>query len=262
MGEFKNVQFEMVGQVALVTLSRPKAANSLSLQMIDELFTTIEKIDKDSSIICTIFTAEGDRVFCAGADLKERKDMTDAQVKHTVKSISNLFTRISEMKMPTIAALNGVAYGGGLEFALSCDIRIASEAIRVGLTETSLAIIPGGGGTQRLARLIGIGAAKMMIFSSEPIDGNQAFSLGLIEHIVSRDDDVKQHAIRLANKISENGPIALSLAKKAIDEGYDSTLKDGLNLEYKYYKETIETKDRMEGLVAFSEKRPPVYRGE
>lgn len=262
MREFQTIQFELKDKLAIITLSRPDSAHALSIQMIDELFTVINQIDNDPSIICTIFTGQGDRVFCAGADLKERRNMSNKEVCQTVKLIGDLFTRIAAMKMPTIAAINGAAFGGGLELALSCDLRIGHENVRLGLTETSLAIIPGGGGTQRLARTIGLGQAKKMIFSSQPIDGKEAFSIGLLDEIVNNGNHPLDAALNLAQKICKNGPIALRLAKHAINQGFDEPLVKGLAIEYECYQQTIDTKDRKEGLKAFSEKRPPVYRGE
>lgn len=247
--------------IAVITLNRPEAANALSLQMLKELEQTIEIIDKDDDIYCTIITGQGEKAFCAGADLKERRNMTDVEVIQTVLEIGKVIRRIEVMRMPVIAALNGAAYGGGLELALACDLRLAADHIKLGLTETSLAIIPGAGGTQRLPRLIGPGQAKRLIFMGKAIDASEAGSIGLVEDIVEK-AVLSDHALSLASAIAANGPLALEQAKTAINQGLETDLITGLELEHTCYKKTIPTKDRIEGLLAFKEKRKPIYKGE
>ncbi|WP_249869636.1 enoyl-CoA hydratase [Oceanobacillus saliphilus] len=247
--------------IAIITLNRPEAANALSKTMLDELNEVIRKINGDSSLYCTIITAAGKKVFCAGADLKERRGMSEQQVIDTVRYIGETMTAIEEMKMPVIAAINGSAFGGGLELALACDLRIAAEDVKLGLTEASLAIIPGAGGTQRLPRLIGLGHAKRLIFTAKPIHSQEALSIGLVEQSVDG-DDLQAEAYYLAKTIAANGPIALMQAKKAINAGMLTDLSTGLELEHLHYKETLPTSDRIEGLQAFKEKRKPVYKGK
>src|SRR5699024_818904 len=152
---------------AVVTLNRTQAANAMSHQLLNDLNDVINKLEQNKQIVCTIIVGAGDRVFCAGADLKERKGMSDDQVIQAVQYIGQTVMRIDNLPMPVIAALDGVAFGGGLELALACDLRIATEHVKLGLTETSLAIIPGAGGTQRLPRLIGLGQAKRLIYTAE-----------------------------------------------------------------------------------------------
>lgn len=247
--------------IAVVTLNRPEAANALSTELIQTINATIEKIAQNPMVYCTIITGANDRVFCAGADLKERKKMTDNQVLTAVQEIGKMITKIEQLPMPVIAALNGVALGGGLELALACDLRIAADHIKVGLTETSLAIIPGAGGTQRLTRLIGLGQSKKLIFTALPIHAKEALQIGLVEDIV-KSTDLLAKAIKLAEKIAKNGPIAIRQAKIAVNQGIQTDLVTGLSIEHESYQQTIHTEDRLEGLRAFQEKRKPNYKGQ
>src|SRR5699024_1056768 len=178
-----------------------------------------------------------------------------------VEQIGDVVTAIENMKMPVIGLMNGAAFGGGLELALGCDIRIAASHAKMGLTETSLAIIPGAGGTQRLPRLIGMGKAKKMIFSGKPISAEHAEDIGLVEQTVEG-DNLMEEGLELARMIASNGPVALKQAKTAINHGTEMDIHNALILERQCYKETIPTYDRQEGLIAFQEKRKPVYNGK
>lgn len=247
--------------VAMLTIDRPEVANALSLSLLEEMNNVLDQLDNDKQLKCLIVTGAGTKAFCAGADLKERMNMTDEQVVETVQFIGRTANKLAGMRIPTIAAINGAAFGGGLEFALACDIRIMSQHAKAGLTETSLAIIPGAGGTQRLSRLIGIGQAKRLIFTASPVDAKEAAAIGLAE-LIAEPEQLIDTALNIADKISKNGPIALQMAKKALDTGIELSLDEGLRIEHECYKQTIHTKDRMEGLKAFKEKRKPVYKGE
>lgn len=187
--------------------------------------------------------------------------MNENEVKGAVTLIRDTFSKLEELPQPVIAAINGVALGGGLELALACDLRIAIREASFGFPETSLAIIPGAGGTQRLPRLIGIAKAKELIFTGKRIDSCEAERIGLISKVVDR-EDLLLEARKLAKSIVQNGPIAVQQAKKAIQFGMESDLQTGLKIEEQCYARTIPTKDRSEGLLAFSEKRKPVYKGE
>lgn len=256
------VNYEKHGDyVAIITLNRLKVANALSKDLLDELNQTILEIKNNDSIRSLIITGEGEKAFCAGADLKERKGMTDQQVIEAVKYIGQTIKNIEQLSIPTVAAINGAAFGGGLELALACDLRIASNHAKMGLTETSLGIIPGAGGTQRLTRLIGLGKAKQLIYTAEPILAKRALEIGLIEQLVTN-QNVVNRALDLANKIAKNAPVALKQAKIAIHSGYQTDLETGLKIEELSYQATIPTKDRREGLTAFKEKREPNYQGE
>lgn len=247
--------------IAVITLNRPDARNALSRALLTELYTVIKEVNTDSSIHCIILTGSGTKAFCAGADLKERKGMPDDEVIGCVEQIGDVVTAIENMKMPVIGLLNGAAFGGGLELALGCDIRVAARHAKMGLTETSLAIIPGAGGTQRLPRLIGMGKAKKMIFSARAISAEHAFKIGLVEEIVET-EELMEEGLRLARVIAANGPVALKQAKTSINHGNQMDIHNALVLERQCYKETIPTTDRQEGLIAFQEKRKPAYKGK
>ena len=256
------VDLEIIDRnVALVTLNRPEAANAMSKALLDELQSTVSEINSNKQITCVVITGSGDKAFCAGADLKERRGMDNDQVIDAVRYIGKSVSAVESIKVPVIAALNGVAFGGGLELALACDIRIAADTAKMGLTETSLAIIPGAGGTQRLPRLIGIGRAKQLIFSAKAITAGEALSIGLVEEVVPK-EELLHYALELAKSIAKNGPVALRQAKTAINQGLQTDLSTGLEIEHLCYKETIPTNDRLEGLEAFKEKRAPVYQGK
>lgn len=247
--------------IAVITLNRAEAANALSVQMLKFLQETINEIKFDKGVRCVIITGAGEKAFCAGADLKERAGMDPVEVRKTVSLIRSNINGIEALPQPVIAAVNGVAFGGGTELALACDIRIASETAKMGLTETALGIIPGAGGTQRLPRLIGKGRAKELIFTARRIDAWEAREIGLVEYVTPA-QSLLQKAFEIANQIVCNGPIAVTQAKFAIDKGYDVDLNTGLSIEQNAYEITIPTKDRLEGLQAFKEKRPPMYVGE
>lgn len=258
----KQVIFEVTDEgIAKILLNRPEAANAMSVQMLYELHEAIQEIKYDPNVRCVIVTGAGEKVFCAGADLRERATMNPIEVKKTVSLIRGNINDLEQLPQPVIATLNGSAFGGGLELALACDIRIAASHIKVGLTETSLAIIPGAGGTQRLPRLIGKGKAKELIYTARRIDAQEAEKIGLVEHVVPY-EELEEKAMSIANEIAKNGPLAVQQAKFAIDKGLDVDLQTGLSIEQKAYEVIIPTKDRLEGLAAFKEKRPPVYRGE
>ncbi|RFU60580.1 enoyl-CoA hydratase [Peribacillus glennii] len=247
--------------IAIVTLNRPQAANALSLDMLKELNGVMKQLRYDPSLRCIILTGSGEKAFCAGADLKERRSMKEAEVKRTVKLIGYTISSIEELPQPVIAAINGSAFGGGLELALACDIRIAADSAKMGLTETSLGIIPGAGGTQRLPRIIGTSRAKELIFTARRIDAFEAERLGLISKITDSGQLLKT-AVSLANEIARNAPIALQAAKQAINQGVETDIATGLKIEELCYGRTISTSDRLEGLNAFKEKRTPIFTGE
>ncbi|UOR12584.1 enoyl-CoA hydratase-related protein [Halobacillus amylolyticus] len=248
-------------QIGYLTLNRPEAANSLSTILLDELANTLEEV-KQSNVNVLIVTGSGEKAFCAGADLKERAGMSEDEVVSTVEKIGDTIRMLEQIEIPTIAMINGAAYGGGLELALACDLRVMTSDAKVGLTETSLAIIPGAGGTQRLTRLIGLGRAKEMIFTAKPIDADKALTIGLVEGVYANEEEVKEQTHALAAQITKNGPFALKQAKKAIQHGIQTDITTGLEIERMCYQKTIPTKDRKEGLQAFKEKRKPNYTGK
>jgi len=247
-------------QVVTLTLNRPQAANALSTQLLKELKAHMEKLQNDKDVRVIILTSAGEKAFCAGADLKERITMNEEEVQEAVRLIGETIHEVSKLPQPVICAANGFALGGGLELALASDLRVFSEDALYGLTETSLAIIPGAGGTQRLPSIVGVGKAKELIFTAQRITGKEAQAIGLCEYAVPF-EEVENKANELAAQIANNGPIAIQAAKHAIDSGTHLSIEEGLKIENDAYQKTIRTDDRMEGLKAFKEKRKPDYQG-
>lgn len=255
------VQFNEIEKgIGLITLNRPEAANAMSIQLLTDLNECLDEVFKNREIRVVLITGSGDKAFCAGADLKERKNMNEQQVRETVRLIGSTVNRVEALPQPVIAVLNGVAFGGGLELALACDLRIASSEAKMGLTEVSLGIIPGAGGTQRLPRLIGLGKAKELIYTARRITASEALEINLINEVVEKEDLLKR-ATELAREIAKNAPLSLIQAKIAINKGIEVDLTTGLKIEELAYNELLYTEDRMEGLVAFQEKRQPQYVG-
>ncbi len=252
---------ETRGQVAILTLNRPDVMNSFNFAMLNALKAVIEEMRFDPEIRVVIITGAGEKAFCSGADLKERATLSPMEVKKFIYTIRNLFTEIENLNKPVIAAVNGVALGGGTELSLACDIRIASNNAGMGLTETRLAIIPGAGGTQRLPRLIGRGLAKELIFTGKRVTAAEALEIGLVNRVCEGDKLIEE-AMKMAEMICETGPIAIEQAKYAINKGMETDLATGLAIESNAYWITIPTEDRLEGLAAFREKRKPVYKGK
>jgi len=255
------VQFKEIEKgIGLITLNRPEAANALSLQLLKELNETLNDVAKNRDIRVVLITGSGEKAFCAGADLKERKTMNEQQVRETVRLIGSTVNQVEALPQPVIAVMNGVAFGGGLELALACDIRVASTEAKMGLTEVSLGIIPGAGGTQRLPRLIGVGKAKELIFTARRISANEALEINLVNAVYDK-EQLLEKATELALEIAKNAPLSLIQAKVAINKGIETDLTTGLKIEELAYNELLHTEDRMEGLVAFQEKRQPQYQG-
>jgi len=247
--------------VCTLTLHRPEAMNSLSMDLLGALHRALDEIAFDPEVRCVIVTGAGDKAFCAGADLKERAGMDENEVRRCVGLIRGVMDKVENLPMPTIAAVNGVALGGGTELALACDLRVVAESAKMGLTETSLAVIPGAGGTQRLPRLIGKAKAKELIFTARRVDAAECLALGLANRVAPA-AALLDDALALAAEIGRNGPVALKAAKRAIDRGVEMDLGNALVFESTCYEMTIPTEDRREGLAAFREKRKPVYRGK
>jgi enoyl-CoA hydratase/carnithine racemase len=247
--------------IAILTLNRAEVMNSFNFALLHALKEQIEALKFNTNVRVVIITGSGQKAFCAGADLKERTTYSEPQVKTFIFTIRNLFTSIENLNKPVIAAINGVALGGGTELALACDIRIASMNALMGLTETRLAIIPGAGGTQRLPRLIGRGKAKELIFTGRRVDAQEALQIGLVNQICEQ-ESLLDECLKMAAMICEAGPIAIEQAKYAINYGLETDLHTGLGIESNAYWVTIPTEDRLEGLAAFQEKRKPVYKGK
>jgi len=251
--------------IVVFGLNRPKAMNALSKNLCANLISAIDAVKFDKSVRVLIIRSHAKGAFCAGADLKERAKMTPAEVGPFVAKGREIIGAWANLPMPVIAAVDGVALGGGLEMALACDLRVASSDARLGLTETRLAIIPGGGGTQRLPRVVGVAKARELIYTARILKGQEALDIGLVNHCVDQNDAgdaAYQRSLALAQEILPNGPIGVAMAKMAINKGTEVDLASGLSFEEAAYAQVIPTKDRIEALTAFREKRKPVFKGE
>ena len=254
------VLYSVENHIAFVTINRPDVLNCFDFETLQQLAEVVNQIELDPDVRVAIFTGAGEKAFSAGADLKERKTLTQQEVRRNVKAIRDVFNHIAELPQPTIAAINGYAFGGGFELILACDFAIAVPEAKVGLTETSWGIIPGAGGTQRLPRLIGEMKAKELIFTAKKLTAQEAYDWGILTKVVS-DENVVEASISFAGEMLKNGPIALKQAKYAICNGMNVDIQTGLKIESKAYELTIPTEDRLEALAAFSEKRKPVFKG-
>lgn len=256
-----NILAERKNSILIVTLNRPRYMNALNLETLQEGRKVLNEVYFDPEVRVVIITGAGDKAFCAGADLKEREKMSGVEVRHYIKTIRDMLLDIENLSKPVICAVNGIALGGGTEFALACDIRIASPNAIFGLTEVTLGIIPAGGGTQRLPRIVGLSKAKELIFTGKRISAQEALNIGLINKIAP-EGKLMEETLDVAESIAKNAPFAVQQAKFAINRGYEIDKFSGLALESKAYEVCIPTKDRIEALKAFKEKREPVFKGE
>ncbi|VFQ77373.1 unnamed protein product [Cuscuta campestris] len=242
-------------------LDRPDRKNAIGKDMLKELHHVFDRINEERLANVLMICSSVPKVFCAGADLKERRTMAPLEVMEFVNTLRKTFSSLEALRIPTIAAIDGAALGGGLEMALCCDLRICGEGSVLGLPETGLAIIPGAGGSQRLPRLVGKSNAKDLIYTARKINGKEALSMGLVNYCVPA-GEARLKALEIARDINQKGPLALKMAKHAIDEGYELDMESALALEEDCYGQLLTTKDRLEGLAAFAERRTPRYTGE
>lgn len=256
-GNVAKVTYEVKGQIGVITVDSPPV-NALDEQVMTELSDIVDGIGEEIGVV--IVTGAGEKAFVAGADIKAFPKMTGTGGENMCLRGQGIFQKLADLKQPVIAAVDGHALGGGLELALACDFRVATKRSNLGLPETSLGVIPGYGGTQRLARLIGPGKAKQMIFSAEPLDAEEAYRVGLIEELA--DGDVMETAEAWANKILKRGPVAVRAAKQAVNEGLETTLAEGLKIEAKHFGTAADSEDKNEGVAAFFEKRKPNFQGK
>ncbi len=246
------IDLKIEERIATVTFDRPEAMNALNSEMLTALERAMDRIEGED-VRAIIFTGSG-KAFIAGADTKEMEDLRGLELAQFSKKGQDLFRRIETMKVPTIAAINGYAFGGGLEFALACDLRIASEKAKMGFPEVSLGIIPGFSGTQRLPRAIGRMEAMYMLLTGKTIDGHKAKEFGLVLE-VSTPENLMEEAVDLAKSIAKNSKSAVSMAKEVVDRGLDMTLDGGIALENATNALAFGTPDQIEGMAAFREKR-------
>ena len=260
MSEAHLVTLERDGHAAWLTINRPEARNALSFPTLNLLRELLAELREDDSVWAVVLTGAGDKAFCAGADLKERRTMPEDMVPQFVRQIRATMDDIAALPQPTIAAMNGHAFGGGCEMALACDLRILDAEALIGLTETSLAIIPGAGGCIRLPRLVGAAKAKELILLARRLTAAEAESIGLV-HQLAPAGQTRATAEAMLAALQNNGPLALRAAKDAIDGGLDLAIEAALEHEAACYQRIIPTEDRLEALAAFAEKRAPRFAG-
>jgi enoyl-CoA hydratase len=251
---------ERDGHLAHLILNRPEVLNAIDNTLASELTAASQSLSDDREIWAIILRGSGERAFSAGADLKARRDFTPEDWAHQRALLRKMFSALRAIPQPMIAAVHGYALGGGTELAMLADFVVASEEAVFGLTEVSLGIIPGGGGTQNLPRMIGRNRAKELIFTARRINAPEAHRLGLVNHVVSREALVPK-AVEIANEIMKNSPFAVRQAKWAVDQGADQEFEDGLEREHEAYMRAIGSEDRREGIAAFNDKRPPRFTG-
>lgn len=257
---FETIQLDIEGGIALLVINRPEKLNALNRKTIGELHEAFKSLEQDRGVSAIILTGSGSKAFVAGADIAEFSGFDQAGGRElSARGQKELFDLVEEMGTPVIAAVNGFALGGGLELAMSCHIRIASENAKMGLPEVSLGVIPGYGGTQRLPRLVGRGRALEMILTGGMIDAARAAEIGLVNHVVPQ-EELEAFCRKLAGKIAKNSPVAISYAIKAVNAGFSNS-RSGFQAEIEAFGQCFGTEDFKEGTTAFLEKRPPEFPG-
>lgn len=254
------LRIEDRGDVRVVTIDKEPQMNVLSRALVAELAEEARRASAQAGVRAVVVTGAGNRAFCAGANLKERQGWTEDDVRRWLVELHAAFREIERCAKPWIAAVNGLALGGGCELALCCDLRVLDPAAQIGLTETKIGVIPGGGGTVRLARVIGTGRARDLIFTARRVDAAEALQLGLANRVSAAVDSVST-AVALAKEISANAPVAIAAAKASIDESWDLSIDAALEAERRHYEKVLLSEDRLEGLKAFAGKRAPAWKG-
>ena len=258
MKEFSTIKLEVKDHIAVVNLNAPPM-NLLSGPMLRDLRDMMGELEKEEDLRCIIITGEGPKAFCAGANVDEYTDPTIDQLDETDVWARNILTRLSNFPCPIIAAINGYALGGGMELALACDIRIAADSAKMGLVETKIGMIAGWGGSQRLPRIVGVGNAKYMMFTSDKITADKALSIGLVQEVVPA-EELMNKAMEIAERIAYNSPIAVRLEKEAVNFYMNMNIMEGLELERRCDRLTYLSEDSKEGMAAFEERRTPNYK--
>jgi enoyl-CoA hydratase len=257
--QYRNLLVEIRDTTAIVTFNRPAVLNAINTETVTELGAALAALAENAQVRVIILTGSG-RAFVAGADIAEMSTKTPAQARAYSELGHRVMDSIQSLKKPVIAAVNGYALGGGTEVVLSCDFSIASDQARFGLPETILGVIPGWGATQRAARLIGTAHTKELIFTGALIDARTACEIGLINRVIPH-EQLMDNVLQLAQKIGEQSPLALSMAKKIINEGMDKSLREGCSLETEVFSSLFDSHDQKEGMKAFLEKRKPQFSG-
>lgn len=254
----KTVLLEVKNGIGYITINRPEALNALSSQVLADLNEVLDQVEKSEEIRVVIVTGAGEKAFVAGADIKEMDLMSPIQAFEYMTFANDTFTRLSDLRQPTISVINGYALGGGMELALSTDIRIGFEKTVVGFPEVGLGIIPGFAGTQRMSRLIGTSRAKELIFTARTVKGQEAYDLGILNKLVPA-EELLSSAEELAAAIMKNAPLAVEKAKHVIQVGAELPLKNAIRLETEAEALLFSTEDKLEGMRAFVEKRKAVF---
>ena len=252
--ELKNVILEKEGHLAIVTMNRPKALNALNSETLKDLEAVITDLENDNDIYAVILTGAGEKSFVAGADIAEMKDLDEKQGQEFGKLGNDVFLRLENLNKPVIAAINGFALGGGCEISMACDIRIASETALFGQPEVGLGITPGFGGTQRLARIVGLGIAKELIYTAKNIKADEAYRIGLVNKVVPL-ENLMDEAKKMASKIIANAPVAVRLCKDAINRGMQVDIDSAVKVEAEDFGKCFSSADQKEGMTAFLERR-------
>ncbi|HXG93469.1 MAG TPA: enoyl-CoA hydratase-related protein [Blastocatellia bacterium] len=255
----ENVLIEKRGRVAIVTVNRPDKLNALNIATRSEILAAFDQLEKDDNVRVVVITGAGEKAFIAGADISEFAGMTAVQQRAVMKG-RRAFDAVEDFPKPVIAMINGFALGGGCELAMACDIRIASSKAKLGQPEIKLGIIPGGGGTQRLTRLVGEGKAMELILTGDMISADEALALGLVNHVVAP-EELEAKTMELANKIAEMSPVALAMAKAAVKNASRLNLREGVDAEVDLFALCFSSEDKEEGVRAFLEKRKPEFKG-
>ena len=248
------------GPVRVLTIDGEGRMNVLSRALVAELAAQARRAAAEDSVRAVVVTGAGSRAFCAGANLKERRGWTEDDVRRWLVELHESLREIERCPRPWVAAVNGLALGGGCELALACDIRVMDPAAQIGLTEVRIGIIPGGGGTVRLARVIGLGRARDLVLTARRVEAEEALQIGLANRISAAGDPVSA-AVALGNEIAANAPVAVAAAKASLEEAWDLSLDEALAREREHYDKALRSEDRLEGLAAFAEKRPPRWKG-
>ena len=259
--EFKHIEIKRDGKITIVTINREKALNALNAELIGEMQTFFRNHWLDNEIGCVVITGAGDKAFVAGADISELAKCNVQSAEKTSMLGNYLMKSVENFPHPVIAAINGFALGGGCELAMACDIRLASDKAKLGQPEINLGIIPGYGGTQRLARLVGRGKAKELILTGDMIDAAEAHRIGLVDEVYPA-DELMDNVMKMAKKIAAKGPVAVRAAKECINRGLDINLSAGCDFEKRSFASVLSTDASKEGLTAFLEKRKPEFKGE
>jgi enoyl-CoA hydratase len=258
---YNTLIYEKKDNIGVLTVSRPDKLNALSNELTEELLQFLDEAEKDSELRVVVITGAGDKAFVAGADINELVKRDALQGRNVSRFRQALFARIENLPVPVIAAVNGYALGGGLELALACNIRIASEKAQFGAPEVKLGIIPGDGGTQRLPRLVGLGRAMEMVLTGDFIDAQEAFRIGLVNRVVPH-DELMENAMALAKKIASRPPLAVKYGKEAVNRSQEGDAASGYALESYLHALACTTEDKKEGVAAFLEKRKGKFKGK